>query len=730
MSPPRLARTLAVALLSGSCLTAAGLPAAWAQNTGAQNTGAQGTGAQDTVVLDTVTVEGGGGTATPGEGEGSGLETDGYVAKAARVGTKTDTPLQKVPQSISVVSSRQLEDRKVQTLSEALTYTPGVRVGAFGFDPRFDSFSIRGFDVVYNGVYRDGLRELTGNFSIFKTEPYGLQGIAVLKGPSSVLYGGGSPGGIVNLTSKRPTDAPFREIETQVGNNGRVQAQFDASGPLAGNDNVLYRITGLARDADTDLRSVPDDRTFIAPALTLRSDDRNTHLTILGEYADITTGGNATYFSRNGRPSNLESSDPAFGDFDQQQGRVGYEFEHRFDETLTIRQNLRYAHIDADVKYTSIGAISADGLTASRSTGRIVDDLDSIAVDNQAELKFDTGAVAHTLLGGLDYNHVDVDDKIGLGFAPDLNLVTLNYGQQFIASPALDFVDTTTRQSQTGVYLQDQLEYERFVLTLGGRYDWLSQSAFNTLAVTTSEQDDHKFSGRAGLSYLFDNGLAPYVSYSTSFAPVIGNSFSGAAFSPSEGEQEEIGVKYAPSDVNLSVNAALFRITQTNVLASDPNYINFQIQRGEVESRGFELEATTSLAAGLDLTAAYTYLDLEITEGDNAGNTPSGIPAHQFSLWGGYTVQSGAADGLGLGAGLRYLGTSWGDDTNTFRNDSRILIDASLSYDFGKANAKLEGVSAQINAKNFFDKRADSCQGGFCYRDEGRNVIGSLRYRF
>lgn len=708
-------RALAVALLGCTCLTAIG---------------ATGARAQDVIELDTVTVEGSAGTATPGEGEGSGLETDGYVAKAADVGTKTDTPLNKVPQSISVVSRQQLEDRNVQTLSEALTYTPGVRVGAFGFDPRFDSFSIRGFDVVYNGVYRDGLRELTGNFSIFKTEPYGLQGVSVLKGPSSVLYGGGSPGGIVNLTSKRPTDAPFREIETQIGNNDRYQAQFDASGPLAGNDNVLYRITGLARTAETDLASVPDDRTFIAPALTLRSDDRNTHLTILGEYADITTGGNATYFNQNGRPTGLESGDPAFGDFNQQQGRIGYEFEHRFNETVAVRQNLRYAHIDADVKYTSIGALSPDGLTASRSTGRIVDDFDSIAVDNQVQVNVDTGPVAHTLLGGLDYNHVDVDDKIGLGTAPDLDLVTLNYGTQPIPSPALDFVATTTRQSQTGVYLQDQLEYNRFVLTLGGRYDWLEQEAFNQLSVSTSAQDDHKLSGRAGLAYLFDNGISPYVSYSTSFSPVIGNSFSGDAFSPSEGEQEEIGVKYAPSEVNLAINAALFRIRQTNVLASDPNNPNFQIQRGEVESKGLELEATTSLMAGLNLTAAYTYLDLEITAGDNEGNDPSGIPAHQFSIWSDYTVQSGAAEGLGFGAGVRYLGESFGDDTNTFRNDSRILVDASLSYDFGKANPKLEGVSAQINAKNLFDKRADSCQAGYCYRDEGRNVIGSLRYRF
>lgn len=701
--------------------------------------------AQETVDLDVITVRsgaeasansattGGNGSpqATPGDGEGGGLETDGYVAKSARVATKTNTPLKKVPQTVSVVSREQLEDRNVQTLNEALSYTPGVRVNAFGFDPRFDSFYIRGFNVVYNGVYRDGLRELTGNFSIFKTEPYGLEGISILKGPSSVLYGGGSPGGIVDLVSKRPTDAPFREVEGQVGTNDRYQAAFDASGPLAGSDNVLYRLTGLARDADTDLKSVPDNRAFIAPALTLRSDDRNTHLTFLGEYSDIKTGGDATYFNENGRTTDFESGDPAFGDFDQQQGRIGYEFEHRFNDGFAVRQNLRYAHIDADVKYTSIDSISDDGLRGIRSTGRIVDDLDSFAVDNQAQANFATGPVKHTLLGGIDYNYVDVNDRIGLGTAPDLDLVNLNYGEQDIDAPALDFADATTQQSQTGLYLQDQLELNRFVLTLGGRYDWLDSKNFDFLdAEGGDRQKDENFSGRAGLAYLFDNGISPYVSYSTSFAPTIGRSAAGTPFNPTKGKQEEVGVKYAPDGLNLTVNAALFRIRQTNVLAQDPDNLNFQIQRGEVRSQGFELEATTSLMDGLNVQAAYTYLDLQIVEGNNEGAFPSGIPRNQFSVWSDYTVQGGPVAGFGFGGGLRYLGTSFGDDENTFRNKDRLLVDAMVSYDFGKADPKLAGVYAQVNGKNLFDKRTDTCQAGFCYREEGRSVIGSLRYRF
>ncbi|WP_312794980.1 TonB-dependent siderophore receptor [Tianweitania sp.] len=683
--------------------------------------------AQEAVTLETVVVSGNGGDGT---GTGGGVTADGYVATRAEVGTKTDTPLVKVPQAINVVTSKQLEDRKVQTLKEALDYTPGIVNQAFGFDNRFDSFYIRGFNVTYDAVYRDGLRELPGNFSLFKTEPYGLDAISILKGPSSVLYGGGAPGGIVNLVSKRPTEDTYRVIEGQIGNNSRYQSQFDLSGPVAGNDNVLYRLTGLYRDADTDLRSVPDDRIFIAPAVTFRSDDRDTSLTLLGEYTHAEVGGNASFFNEDGRITNLESGDPASGPFVQDQGRVGYEFKHRFNETWSVRQNLRYAHIYADVPYAQIDAIAPDRLTAQRSSWIIQDKLDSFAVDNQAQAEFQTGTVDHTVLMGLDYNHVDVDDRIGYGPAPDLDLVSLNYGAQPFERPDYNYRNVTTKQHQTGAYLQDQLEWNSFILTLGGRYDWVSNKDHDNDLGSDTKQDDTNFSGRVGLGYLFDNGIAPYVSYSTSFSPTIGANADGTSFKPTEGEQVEAGIKYQPTDLNLTASAAVFNIVQSNVLAPDETNPLFQVQRGEVRSRGLELEAATSLPNGINLTAAYTYLDLEITEGDNVGSTPSGIPAHQFAVWGDYTFVNGPAEGLGLGVGLRVEGKSFGDDANTLKNDARLLVDASVTYDFSKLSESMKGTQAKLNVKNVFDDREPTYSGTYGYRGEGRQIIGSLRYQF
>jgi iron complex outermembrane recepter protein len=692
--------------------------------------------AQDAIQLDTVVVEGEGGTGgTPGEGGGGGLTSEGYVARATTTGTKTDTDIRKVPQSIGTVSREELEDRQVQSLVQAARYTAGVRAGQFGFDPRFDTLYVRGFNVTDTGYYRDGLRSLGGSFAVFRHEPYGLEGITILKGPASTLYGSGSPGGLVNVITKRPTEETFREVEGQIGSNDRYQGAVDFSGPVDGNDNVLYRVTGLWRSSDTEFVAARDDRFYVAPALTLRSDDRNTHFKLLGEFTDLKSGGSAGYYTTpDGDITPFEHGDPNYRDYDGQQFRIGYEFEHRFNETFTVRQNLRYQDIETDMKYVSIGSISPDGLTANRTTGRLVDVADGVAVDNQIQANFATGPISHTVLGGLDYTYVDSDYGFLGGVAPPLDLRRLNYGEQPITPIGDVPVQRNRKQEQIGLYVQDQAEYDRFVLTLGGRYDWLNTDTtnFNTAtgARTELNAEDEEFTGRVGVAYLFDNGISPYASFSTSFAPTLGANATGEPFEPTTGQQEEIGVRYMPDNLNLALTASLFRIQQSSILVTVSNSPFRQEQTGEVESRGLELSATAGLTDGLSLTAAYTFLDMEYLEGNDVGNFPAGIPEHQFSIWGDYEFLNGPAEGLGLGLGVRFIGESYETDANLDKNSARALVDAAISYDFSHLGGNFEGVSAQLNATNIFDDRESLCNGAFCYREEGRNVIGSLRYRF
>ncbi|RDJ15843.1 TonB-dependent siderophore receptor [Rhizobium grahamii] len=716
-------RILSTSALTGIALVHFLTPVAAQDATGKQQDGA--------TVLQDIIVNG---------GSGGVIQADGYVGKSSATGTKTDTPFIEVPQSISSVTEQQLKDRNPQTLLDTVAYTPGTRVGAYGFDPRFDSFSVRGFDVTYTGIFRDNLRQPGAGSSLFKTEPYGLEGVSILRGPSSALYGATGAGGLFNLITKRPTEEPFHEVQLQYGTEQRYQTQFDVSGPVNNTDPFYYRLTGLYRDANTEQISVPDDRIYIAPAFMWKPDE-DTKLTILGEYSRTKTGGTAAYYNDPaGNVTDFFAGNPAFNDSVQNQARIGYEFEHRLNDVFVFRQNARASTLNIDADWAFAYAPNKnDPSLLDRSAGTFDERLTAFVIDNQLEAQFETGAVDHTLLVGLDLTKLRWRSLDGRGVSPPLDTNNPTAGA-FVAP--IDF-DTRTVQDQwqVGTYLQDQIRYDAWILTLGGRYDWVSTDTDNTdlstNALTTISQRDKAFSGRIGLGYETDFGVVPYASYSTAFSPNAGiNQETDQPFKPTESEQEEIGVKYLLPNSNTLLTAALFNIDQKNSLYYEVVNLptgpaNIQVQRGKIRSRGLELEANTSLDNGLSLVASYTYTDTEILEGTTGtvGNSVSSVPRHMAGLWANYTFQeSSPVYGLGIGFGTRYLGKSYTSDANTAQNGSRVLFDAAVRYDFGAIDKKYDGLSLQVNATNLFDRREAVCSAGFCYRDQGRTVIGSLRY--
>lgn len=695
-------------------------------------------GAQDPVsstggstTLEGITVNG---------GSGGVIQADGYVGKSSATGAKTDTPFTRTPQSISTVTEQQLKDRNPQSLQETIAYTPGTRVGAYGFDPRFDSFTVRGFDVTYTGVFRDNLRQPGAGSSLFKTEPYGLEGVSILRGPSSALYGASGAGGLYNLISKRPTEETLREVQAQYGSHGRKQAQFDFSGAVAPDSPFSYRLTGLLRDADTEQVGLPDDRAYIAPAFTYKPDE-DTRFTVLSEYSRTRTGGTAAYYND---PvlgvTDIFGGNPAFNDSVQTQGRIGYEFEHRLNDVFVFRQNARVSRLDTQADWAFAYQPNAtDPRYLDSSAGSFSEQLTAYSIDNQLQAEFDTGPLTHTVLAGVDLTRVNWQSLNGNGTAPGLD--TLNPAAGRPMARIAYQTETQQDQLQTGIYLQDQIRFDDLTVTLGGRRDWVSTDTDNlTLASgsrTTDSQDDSAFTWRAGVTYETAWGIAPYASYSTAFSPNAGiNQETGAAFKPTESSQQEIGVKYLLPDANTLITAALFNIDQENGLyyevvnlATGP--ANIQVQRGKLRSRGFELEASTSLDNGLSLTASYTYTQAEIVEGPagTVGNDVSSVPRHMASLWTHYDMpEDTALSGLGVGLGVRFSGKSYGSDLNTTENAARAFVDASLDYDLGAINKDYQGVSLQLNASNLFDKRDPVCSAGFCYRDQGRSVIGSLKY--
>jgi iron complex outermembrane recepter protein len=298
------------------------------------------------------------------------------------------------------------------------------------------------------------------------------------------------------------------------------------------------------------------------------------------------------------------------------------------------------------------------------------------------------------------------------------------------------------KPAQTGIYVQDQIKFDRWVLQLGGRHDWANTTTEDRLPPgSLTKQSDTAFTGRVGLLYLFDSGWAPYASYATSFLPVLGADFFGTPFKPETGQQYEIGVKYQPPGWNAFITVAAFDITRQNVLTNDPDptHLFFQIQTGEIRSRGVEVEAVASLASGWDLRAAYTFVEPKITADTDTsivGKTPNGIPRHTIAVWADYTFRGGPLAGFGAGGGVRYLSSNFGSDSNVahlsdgsvvdFKIPAVTLFDAAIHYDW-------RGFRFAVNAKNLFDKEyVATCYNveNNCFYGSRRSVIASARYRW
>ncbi|WP_338662474.1 TonB-dependent siderophore receptor [Pararoseomonas sp. SCSIO 73927] len=711
--------------MSATALTAVGVTAARAQEAG------------ETVSVPLVDVA--------GSAERALDPVRGFVARQEISGTKTDTPLIENPQSVSVVPRDQIDARQAQTLGEALRYTAGVRVENYGTDSRTDWFQIRGFNAQDNGIFLNGLRYNTG-FAGNVYETYGLERYEILRGPTSVLYGQIAPGGLVNMVSRRPTDTAQGEVRLTAGSYGRAQAQATSSGPLTADGVWSYSLTALGRKSETTVDHTRDDRAFIAPALTFRP-DANTSLTVLGYYQQDSTNGNQFLpFNGTGRPTAFGrisrdrfTGEPDFDKYARTQLGIGYEFSHRFNNVFSFQQNARYSHTDIAWNQVYGGGLAADQRTLNRIAYRADIGVSTFQVDNQLRADFTTGPLTHTVLGGFDYNYVAY--RNGQAFASDpsfgLDLFAPVYGAFPIPNLSSRFSDIRQNTSQYGLYLQDQIRWGQLVLLGGIRQDFAYADTRSRLNESNSYQYDGKFTWRVGAIYLFENGLAPYVSYARSFQPQIGTTVTGATYDPLEGEQYEAGIKFQPNGMRSFIQASAFQLTQENTLTADPSSQFNQVSVGKIRVRGLELEAVAELGNGITLTGSYTYLDPEITRTTVAaedGNRPNGVPRHTAGLYGEYTFvnAAGPLSGLTLGAGVRYLGNTTSANSNYFVVPSTTLFDATVRYDLEKASPRLRGLTLAVNASNLGDTRYVSrCStNDSCFYGNRLNVLGSVSYRW
>lgn len=664
----------------------------------------------------------------------------GYAATRSVSGTKTNTPLNEIPQSISVVGKDQIRDQKPQKFDEIVRYTPGIHGETFGADTRNDWFLIRGFPAQQDGYFLDSLTLFNTAYATWKLQPFGMERVEVLRGPTAALYGGGSPGGIVNAVSKLPPAEPIRYMEVGVNNYGNRYVSFDLGGPLqiAPQDGQLfYRLLGTLKAGDTQVDHTSDDSYFIAPSMTYKP-DLDTTFTLLAQASRDKTNGNnwlpyvgtvvpASY----GRiPTQLFTSDPSIDTFKRNQAMIGYQFERNITDSVTFRQNARFAHIDV-LYNTLLGNAftgSAPGGLLPRYQFYANDSANQVNVDNQLEVNFRTGVLQHKMLAGVDYKNYRIDDYQAFGFGvPDLNVLNPVYGN----IPAVNlgtFYDRVLSQEQVGLYLQDQIKYDRFTLVLSGRNDWVDLKNDNRAGPDQSRSDS-KASGRVGLIYNGDFGLSPYVSYATSYNPVIGtNGFTKQLFNPETGQQTEVGVKWEPAGFNGHIDVALFDLKRQNVLTPNPTNATQAIQNGEVTSRGLELSAVANLTREFKMVGSFTAYNIFVSKDADptlVGTVPTNTPSRLASLWGDYTFREGPLSGFGFSAGVRYVGASFADTANAFPVPAYLLGDAAIHYEY-------QSWRYALNVSNITDQIfVSSCATiGACYYGDRRRVTASVSYKW
>lgn len=676
--------------------------------------------------------------------ERAGGPVNGYVARRSGSATKTDTSVLETPQSISVLGREELESRGALSVLEALRYTPGVVSQVYGADTRGqdDWLNLRGFSGFGTSLYQDGLRMNTdaNSFANQRSEPYGLERIEVLRGPASVLYGKGDAGGIVNRVSKRPRADGAHEVEVQLGSRNRQQIAADIGGALNEQGTVLYRVVGLGLAADSQDKyangdSVSDTRLYLAPSLTWNL-SQGTSLTILSEFLRDRNDGFAFRYSPPGastrRSSSIIVGEPRFTGFDHDQAAIGYLFEHKLSDAWTLRQNTRLSDVDVTYRRITSRSLAADGRTLERRVRVFKENNKQIAIDTQVEGQIKTGDIEHRLLFGLDAERQRTSNLTFTGEVGPLDVLSPVYGQAVSVSPTADWDDSGQRLQQWGLYAQDQMRLsQNWLVTLGGRMDWTTVKTFDHMAGTKAEQKDNKFTGRLGVSYLTESGWTPYFSYAESFLPTIGRDADSNPFKPTQGKQIELGVKFAPAGGRSLYTVALFDLRKDNVLTVDPANPDFQIQKGAVRSRGLELEAKTAVARGLELITNYTYNDVEITRSNDVdlGKVPTSTPKHTASAWLDYSIQAGEWRGLGVGVGVRHVGSTYNDAANTSKTPSFTLFDAALRYDTGPWRLAL-------NVQNLANKEHvatcfESVGGGNqCLYGQKRTVVLSAKYRF
>jgi len=668
----------------------------------------------------------------------TGTEQGSALPAWTNSATKSAVAESKTPQVINTIAAKEIEQRHASSVNEILRYAPGVSTEVRGSTSYMSEYKIRGFNVdqeFYNGLQLP--YNVTGNTKA-RIDPLLIESVDILKGPSSVLYGGGSPGGLVNIQSKKPQKEAKTELGFNTGNRNLKEGYLDSTGQIA-NSDWNYRLLGKATESDEQVHTTRYENYLVAPSVTWQPDDK-TRLTIdaLAQNTPSLTPSDPMPLSylRSKYADRRDYAGDEWSGFKQRQWMMGYSFEHEFDSGWGFNQKARYFDVDTHQRSAYSTGTGSEVYQLNRFAYTTDEDLQSFNIDNQVTRTVALGDWQHHLLAGFDYQKLNSHFHYRYASStPGIDMRNPDHSQ--IDNDALGLETAQKNRlgyQQNGYYLQDQIAFGGLNVLASLRFDDYRSVTTNYLQNGDKawvSQD--RLTKRLGALYAFENGLSPFISYSEGFAPVSPQgTLTAKDVKPTTSKQVEGGVKYLLAEYATTFTASVFNIRQKNVVTSDPGFLNYR-QTGEVESKGAELSAISRPTDNLTLIANYAYTHAINTEDDKyQGKRPTQVPENAFNLWGDYTFDSTPLRGLTLGAGARYTGPmeiSPANDAGKLGGTTQ--YDLAASYRMGELAPSLEGLTLKASAQNVTNKETLTCYDATnCWIGRDRTFQVGASYSF
>lgn len=666
----------------------------------------------------------------------------GVTAQALKI----DVSTQETPQSVSVISSKTLEEGNIRKLDDSMRYTPGF-FSQYGADYDTDWMKMRGFSVT---TLIDGHRQFSEGFFQTSVEPFGLESVEIIQGPSSSLFGDSQPGGVVNLVTKKPTKTPQHSVSISGGSNKYVQGGFDFADNATEDGTKRYRIVAMVNREDSFLDGVDKHRVYLAPSFTIDVSDR-TSLTFLANYLKEKGKPNSAFFptmgtlhARNGQYISPSTSYALpTDDLDKDQVNFGWELSHEFNDNLKYKQSANFSYTDMYLNVASVYG-SGDYFVGNTPTldpkpmlsrnVLINDGIEkAVTFDNNLTYTNTSGLFDNLFQLGFDYQWFK--NSWGANTPSGLDWGTVDPFNPSIFTPgdasAYELADYWRNKWQFGIYGQAQTIVNEFLLLkVGARWDKVSidsGSDDSRIIITKDQLDDTHFSWNAGIMLLNDYGISPYVNYSEAFFANASLAYAGfdnkylyGLTEPTNTKQIEYGLKLTPNWLDGFVNIAFFNLKQDNAMTPSlvngaPAWTPVSVQK----ANGIEVQARASVFKHLTFDVSYTYLDK--TDGDDEVRTVM-TPKHMASGWVSYNFADLGLSGLTLGAGVRYIGSSVGHYVNEQVPDVT-LWDAAVSYVFDK-HWRIQGTITNIADKEY----VQAADYGTAYYGEGRVARATLTY--